>query len=57
MEVGIDVLVAGSKDGVVLVFSFEDGGGIIILGSTAVTIVEVAAPPMEKNMRASRRSG
>jgi hypothetical protein len=56
---GVDagVLGAGSEDDVLVESSLEDEGGIIMLGSTAVTIVDVAAPPMEKNMRARRRSG
>jgi len=53
---GDGVLVAGSEDDVVT-SSLKACDGIIMLGSTAVTMVEVAAPPMEKNMRASRRSG
>jgi len=53
----LGVLVTGSEDGIAAGSSFEDDGGIIILGSTAVTMVDVAAPPIEKNMRASRRSG
>jgi len=54
---GLGVLVTGSEDGTAAGSSFEDDGGIIILGSTAVTMVDVAAPPMEKNIRASSRSG
>ena len=54
---GLGVLVTGSEDSIAAGSSFEDDGGIIILGSTAVTMVDVAAPPMEKNIRASSRSG
>jgi len=53
----VGVPVAGSEYGTAAGSFLDDDGDIIMLGSTAVTMVDVAAPPMEKNIRASSRSG